>query len=190
MGLPVSFEEISSESIPILFVARAAHFLSCFRHSLYNLLRILRLVLLGPWFCEREGKGQGHGHGQEEEEEEDVDRVGSGLASLIALAEQLTSSTSKDSLYCGGECEEQKLDCAVCLFDMREGEEVRRLGCGHWFHRKCLDNWLFQEDAWFLRQEGSCPLCRAPIVPKEHTRAKEKQISRELAMFLNGVMRG
>lgn len=49
-------------------------------------------------------------------------------------------------------------DCAICLNPMSAGEHARKLeGCGHSFHRCCLDLWL-------LRSE-ECPLCKRPVSP-------------------------
>lgn len=51
--------------------------------------------------------------------------------------------------------------CAVCLYEIEGGEEVRRLGlCRHVFHRCCIDPWV---------QIGrrTCPLCRAPIADED-----------------------
>lgn len=42
-----------------------------------------------------------------------------------------------------GEGEEQvQTQCMVCLSDFEQGEEVRKLPCGHVFHVGCIDEWL------------------------------------------------
>jgi hypothetical protein len=41
--------------------------------------------------------------------------------------------------------------CSVCLSDYEHGECLRRLPCGHLFHRHCADEWL--------RRSKRCPLC-------------------------------
>jgi len=41
--------------------------------------------------------------------------------------------------------------CAVCLSEFESGDLVRRLPCGHKFHRPCIDKWL--------RLNRACPLC-------------------------------
>ncbi|KAJ6834240.1 putative RING-H2 finger protein ATL56 [Iris pallida] len=47
-------------------------------------------------------------------------------------------------------------DCAVCLEGFREGEGCRSLpGCGHCFHRNCVDRWLVRTPA--------CPICRGGV---------------------------
>lgn len=48
-------------------------------------------------------------------------------------------------------------DCAICLTDMQPGECVRCLpGCGHRFHRSCIDPWLVRQ--------AECPLCKRAVV--------------------------
>ncbi|KAM7523699.1 hypothetical protein LguiA_013601 [Lonicera macranthoides] len=51
-------------------------------------------------------------------------------------------------------------ECTVCLSVFEEGEEIRRLRCGHVFHKECLDTWLKGE--W-----ATCPLCRSDVLPEE-----------------------
>ncbi|KAH7442049.1 hypothetical protein KP509_03G068200 [Ceratopteris richardii] len=49
-------------------------------------------------------------------------------------------------------------ECAVCLCDFLEGEEVKVLPeCGHFFHVKCVDQWLFFHP--------TCPICRLSLRP-------------------------
>lgn len=46
--------------------------------------------------------------------------------------------------------------CVICLSGLMEGEQARTLpGCGHCFHRSCIDLWL-------LRRK-TCPLCNAGV---------------------------
>jgi len=56
--------------------------------------------------------------------------------------------------------EAEQVECAFCLCDIEEGEEIRELGCRHLFHRCCLDRWLE-----FGR--ATCPLCRVALVSVE-----------------------
>ncbi|KAL7258992.1 hypothetical protein ACSBR1_004987 [Camellia fascicularis] len=51
--------------------------------------------------------------------------------------------------------------CAVCLYELEVGEEVRWLAnCKHIFHRRCLDRWMDHD-------QKTCPLCRTPFVPHD-----------------------
>ncbi|CAG7898489.1 unnamed protein product [Brassica rapa] len=44
-------------------------------------------------------------------------------------------------------------ECMVCIEGFRLGQWCRKLpGCGHVFHRKCVDFWLVKV--------GTCPICR------------------------------
>ena len=49
--------------------------------------------------------------------------------------------------------------CLVCQFAYEKDECLRRLPCGHCFHRDCVDQWLLSKDF--------CPYCRKPIVGEE-----------------------
>lgn len=49
------------------------------------------------------------------------------------------------------------LECAVCLSEFEEGEELRLLpSCKHMFHPGCIDGWL--------RSHPFCPLCRSSVL--------------------------
>ena len=51
-------------------------------------------------------------------------------------------------------------ECAICLNPFhRKGHwaPARLRGCGHRFHRGCIDNWRAQGDA------KTCPHCRGPL---------------------------
>jgi hypothetical protein len=57
------------------------------------------------------------------------------------------------------EGEEEKIlpDCAICLSEFAEKEEIRVLPqCGHGFHVACVDTWL--------GAHSSCPSCRRVLV--------------------------
>ncbi|KAJ7979532.1 RING-H2 finger protein ATL56 [Quillaja saponaria] len=46
--------------------------------------------------------------------------------------------------------------CVVCLDGLRNNQWCRKLvGCGHVFHRRCVDTWLIKTAA--------CPICRTPV---------------------------
>ncbi|CAK9321353.1 unnamed protein product [Citrullus colocynthis] len=48
-------------------------------------------------------------------------------------------------------------ECAICLAEFTEGEEIRQLPqCGHCFHVSCVDTWL--------GSHSSCPSCRQILV--------------------------
>ena len=45
--------------------------------------------------------------------------------------------------------------CLVCYCEYEDGQNIRGLPCGHWFHKECIDRWL-QEKDW-------CALCKKSI---------------------------
>ena len=46
-----------------------------------------------------------------------------------------------------------KDDCGVCLDEYLCREGIRKLDCGHAFHKKCIDK-------WFISGSRTCPMCR------------------------------
>jgi len=47
-------------------------------------------------------------------------------------------------------------ECPICITELQDGDKVRRLpGCGHHFHRSCIDLWLLRR--------ADCPLCKGPV---------------------------
>jgi len=65
-------------------------------------------------------------------------------------------------------------DCAVCLCPMATGECVRKLKCGHSFHKGCVGSWIDQQwkrahqlgsltDVSSMIDVAQCPLCRQGI---------------------------
>lgn len=43
-------------------------------------------------------------------------------------------------------------ECAICIDRIERGEQ-QSLKCGHYFHKKCIDEWL--------TQKNECPICRS-----------------------------
>ncbi|CAD8105100.1 unnamed protein product [Paramecium primaurelia] len=46
--------------------------------------------------------------------------------------------------------------CPVCQCNMEIGEKYRKLGCNHYYHSKCIKNWLLQHN--------NCPVCKQNVV--------------------------
>eukprot|EP01103_Thecamoeba_quadrilineata_P018187 TRINITY_DN6803_c0_g1_i1.p1 TRINITY_DN6803_c0_g1~~TRINITY_DN6803_c0_g1_i1.p1 ORF type:complete len:276 (+),score=14.93 TRINITY_DN6803_c0_g1_i1:22-849(+) len=51
---------------------------------------------------------------------------------------------------------EEDKNCTICLLDFETKDMVRCLPCEHFFHEKCVDEWL--------SISNSCPLCREPPI--------------------------
>jgi len=51
-------------------------------------------------------------------------------------------------------------ECSICLGPYAQGDEVRKLNCGHLFHQRCVDVWL-------LGQQNRCPLCLHVVGPQQ-----------------------
>lgn len=43
-------------------------------------------------------------------------------------------------------------DCLICMDEFVVNDEVIRMSCRHFFHHKCISEWL--------KDKSSCPLCR------------------------------
>ncbi|XP_039122724.1 E3 ubiquitin-protein ligase RHA2A [Dioscorea cayenensis subsp. rotundata] len=150
MGLSNSLSDASGDSIPILLVVAAAGWVSYLRSLLLCLLHSLGLSrsAAAPILSAASG---------------------SGLASLIALADTLNAA--RPSAYDGPD-----EDCVVCLCGLARGDRVRRLSCCHVFHAECLDGWLDQMNL-------SCPLCRSPLAADSD--AADRRIGAELVAWLS-----
>lgn len=48
-----------------------------------------------------------------------------------------------------------KVECTVCIDQVKVGDEVVFLPCKHWFHEACVTMWL--------KEHNTCPICRTPI---------------------------
>ena len=58
----------------------------------------------------------------------------------------------------GSDCLPDKLtssDCAMCLEDHSDGEQIRVLSCNHCFHSACVDGWF--------NRARTCPSCSQDI---------------------------
>lgn len=46
------------------------------------------------------------------------------------------------------------ISCTICMEEYDDNSLVRKMGCKHMFHKKCIDKWL-------LEYNFKCPICRA-----------------------------
>ena len=48
--------------------------------------------------------------------------------------------------------------CSICLCDFEEGDQVRKLICGHLYHENCVMKWL--------EKNSTCPICKTSLKEK------------------------
>ncbi|PVZ97597.1 hypothetical protein BB558_006438 [Smittium angustum] len=51
---------------------------------------------------------------------------------------------------------DDKVECLICIEELKDDDLLRIIPCYHLFHRNCIDNWL-------LEKSGSCPKCRLDL---------------------------
>ena len=47
-------------------------------------------------------------------------------------------------------------ECTICLEEFIENEKIYGLKCNHYYHKKCIDDWL--------KKRQTCPLCRLNLI--------------------------
>ena len=57
--------------------------------------------------------------------------------------------------------------CAVCMCDAEAGDTLRRLPCGHEFHKTCVDRWL--------AGHRTCPMCKSDVVEGRRAEAARRE---------------
>ncbi|KAK4348020.1 hypothetical protein RND71_034359 [Anisodus tanguticus] len=73
------------------------------------------------------------------------------------LKKKVLKSLPKFSFDPSSAMTRSSVECAICLADYAEGDEVKVLPqCGHGFHAQCVDTWL--------GSHSSCPSCRQILV--------------------------
>jgi hypothetical protein len=77
--------------------------------------------------------------------------AGGGLSPADIKCLPCETLTGSESLLAVAQCE-----CPICIMDLGPGDTVRCLpGCGHTFHRSCIDLWLLRR--------ADCPLCKQDV---------------------------
>ncbi|XP_041012799.1 E3 ubiquitin-protein ligase RHA2A [Juglans microcarpa x Juglans regia] len=165
MGLQSQLNDVSSDSIPLLLLALFAKCVSYLRSVVSGLFHSLGLSRFNPDSAVDDGF---------------VAAVGSGLAGLIVLADQLNLNRVFSYEYL--DSEESDLvgrpDCVVCLSALRDGDQVRRLACLHVFHKECFDGWL-------NHLKFTCPICRSPQVCDERVSLTDRRVGGDLLAWFS-----
>lgn len=182
MGLQSQLNDVSSDSIPLLFVALIANSISYLRSFLLGLLQSMGLTRFN------------HRHNVDEAF---LGSVGSGLAGLIVLADQLNLNRALSYQYCSVQQQHEeeedeaatgsgsemgrrvaRPECVVCLSSFRDGDQVRKLDCCHVFHKDCFDGWLDHLNF-------NCPLCRSPLVSDQRVPLASRRVGGDLLAWFS-----
>eukprot|EP00933_Yihiella_yeosuensis_P060612 TRINITY_DN63360_c0_g1_i1.p1 TRINITY_DN63360_c0_g1~~TRINITY_DN63360_c0_g1_i1.p1 ORF type:complete len:490 (-),score=87.63 TRINITY_DN63360_c0_g1_i1:408-1877(-) len=78
--------------------------------------------------------------------------VGATANQIATLTQQRWEAPAKGS---SDDDDDEQASCSICLCEFTDGVIVRRLPCGHHFHRRCVDKWL--------QRNKRCPLCMHPV---------------------------
>ncbi|KAK3006768.1 hypothetical protein RJ639_017123 [Escallonia herrerae] len=157
MGLHNQLTDVAPDSFPILLVATIAAAVRYVRSLLCTVFHNVGPFRLDPG----------------EVDDGLVKAVGSGLAGLVVLAEQLSLNRVLSYRHEGGEG-----SCMVCLNRLAGGDQVRRLACRHVFHKECFDGWLDHLNF-------NCPLCRSPVVPDERVALAGRRVTGDLLAWFS-----
>ncbi|KAI3747649.1 hypothetical protein L6452_10206 [Arctium lappa] len=83
---------------------------------------------------------------------------------IIEVLPKFTYDSNKEGKSCDNCGNLSSSDCAICLAEYVDGDEIRVLPqCGHGFHIGCIDTWL--------SSHSSCPSCRQILIT---TRCKKR----------------
>ena len=61
-----------------------------------------------------------------------------------------------DTFYYKDKCCECSDECLICIENFENDSELLKLNCNHVFHKKCIKNWICNEN-------NKCPICRIEI---------------------------
>ncbi|CAN4114570.1 unnamed protein product [Withania somnifera] len=155
MGLQNQLTDVSSESVPILLITLLANCVANLRSTIFSFLQFLGFTTsqFNPV----------------QMEDTLYDALGSGLAGVVILAEQLNLNRIFSYSFDDQGDEAAGSSCVVCLSRLGDGEHVRKLDCKHVFHKVCLDGWL---DTFNF----NCPICRSSLVYEERVEVMRRRV--------------
>ena len=70
----------------------------------------------------------------------------------------ITSIINNNSFIYKNSDTSDHIECSICLDEMNDDQDIRRLRCLHIFHSNCIDKWLHQST------QLTCPLCNSLIM--------------------------
>lgn len=79
------------------------------------------------------------------------------LRSQVPLGDQATKRLPTRKYQAG---QEKMESCAICVDEFSGGDQLRVLPCDHYFHSKCIDEWL-------INHSSLCPLCKKAVQRNE-----------------------
>ena len=75
---------------------------------------------------------------------------------FLAKSEQLTQDNIDRLKKLESIDVNNKLECTICASELKQNQKIGKLGCNHYFHKKCIYKWL--------KQNPTCPICRCNCV--------------------------
>lgn len=79
--------------------------------------------------------------------------------------------------YCGKHFHKNvDVCCPICLDDIHY-KDVKKIICGHYFHKKCIDTWL--------ERKPTCPKCRMTVCSHATPNQTETEVQQTLEEWLH-----
>ena len=73
-------------------------------------------------------------------------------------------------------------DCLICMESLQIGEQTFKLICGHYYHNKCITQWL--------QTKSSCPHCRQHLIDNPFLKKSAKESDSQPIDFISDMGRG
>lgn len=105
--------------------------------------------------------------------------------SLPQTLPSVAATTAATALIHDREAFNHCTECAICLCEFHEGQEVKELPeCSHIFHKDCIDGWI-------LHNHHTCPLCRSslltPTMALQEMLREQSELSLQLTTWFTSL---